>query len=159
MELASKFSVSSDQLVKDWVRAWRAGGDKALRPKLQGATEKAVHLRKPLAEEDRLRREVEKLRDLKNQRRGHCHLLSQLIDWVICWLWQVLPRSILLYSVISLTHYSLCVAPLRSNHQGRDYLCIQVKGSSTSISADVGSSQASVECSQCQRKATAMAMR
>ncbi|CAB0939412.1 hypothetical protein FRC0458_00355 [Corynebacterium diphtheriae] len=36
MELASEFGLSSDQLVKDWVRAWRAGGDEALRPKLKG---------------------------------------------------------------------------------------------------------------------------
>ncbi|CAB0925050.1 IS3 family transposase [Corynebacterium diphtheriae] len=40
MELASEFGLSSDQLVKDWVRAWRAGGDEALRPKLKGTTER-----------------------------------------------------------------------------------------------------------------------
>lgn len=79
MDLAWEFGLSSDFLVKDWVRAWRAGGDDALRPKPKGRP-KGSSSSKPLTEEDRLRREVEKLRaenaylkklrDLRNQRRG-----------------------------------------------------------------------------------------
>ena len=74
MELARKFDLSSDQLVTGWVRAWRTGGDHALRPKPKGSTSS-----QPLTEKDRLRREVKKLqaenaylkmRDLRNQRRG-----------------------------------------------------------------------------------------
>ena len=79
LELAREFRLSSDQLVKAWARAWRAGGDEALRPKPKGRP-KGSSSSKPLTEEDRLRREVEKLRaenaylkklrDLRNQRRG-----------------------------------------------------------------------------------------
>ena len=79
MELAREFGLSSDQLVSYWVRAWRAGGDEALQPKPKGRP-KGSASSKPLTEEDRLRREVEKLRaenaylkklrDLRNQRRG-----------------------------------------------------------------------------------------
>ncbi|CAB0534747.1 IS3 family transposase [Corynebacterium diphtheriae] len=61
MELASEFSVSSDQLVKDWGRAWRAGGDEALRPKPKGRP-KGSSPAKPLTKKDWLRHEVEKLR-------------------------------------------------------------------------------------------------
>lgn len=61
LELAREFGLSSDQLVKAWVRAWRAGGDEALRPKPKGRP-KGSTTSKPLTEEDRLRREVEKLR-------------------------------------------------------------------------------------------------
>lgn len=79
MELASEFGLSSDQLVTGWVRAWRAGGDEALRPKPKGRAKGSGPV-KAVTEEDRLRREVEKLRaenaylkklrDLRNQRRG-----------------------------------------------------------------------------------------
>ncbi|CAE50487.1 Hypothetical protein DIP1956 [Corynebacterium diphtheriae] len=79
MDLAREFGLSSDQLVSSWVRAWRAGGDEALRPKPKGRP-KGSASSKPLTEEDRLRREVEKLRaenaylkklrDLRNQRRS-----------------------------------------------------------------------------------------
>lgn len=61
MELAREFGLSSDQLVRGWVRAWRTGGDQALRPKPKGRPEGSTSS-KPLTEEDRLRREVEKLR-------------------------------------------------------------------------------------------------
>ncbi|WP_425529437.1 IS3 family transposase [Corynebacterium propinquum] len=61
MELARKFGLSSDQLVSYWVRAWHAGGDQALQPKPKGRA-KGSASSKPLTEEDRLRREVEKLR-------------------------------------------------------------------------------------------------
>ena len=76
MELARQFGLSSDQLVSYWVRAWHAGGDQALQPKPKGRP-KGSASSKPLTEEDRLRREVEKLRaenaylkklrDLRNQ--------------------------------------------------------------------------------------------
>ncbi|QGU00978.1 Transposase [Corynebacterium kalinowskii] len=79
MDLAREFGLSSDQLATSWVRAWRAGGDEALRPKPKGRP-KGSSSSKVLTEEDRLRREVEKLRaenaylkklrDLRNQRRG-----------------------------------------------------------------------------------------
>ncbi|AKK03577.1 transposase [Corynebacterium epidermidicanis] len=79
MDLAREFGLSSDQLVSSWVRAWRAGGDEALRPKPKGRP-KGSSPTKTVTEEDRLRREVEKLRaenaylkklrDLRNQRRG-----------------------------------------------------------------------------------------
>lgn len=79
MDLARKFGLSSDQLVASWVRAWRAGGDEALYPKPKGRPKGSSPAR-ALTEEDRLRREVEKLRaenaylkklrDLRNQRRG-----------------------------------------------------------------------------------------
>lgn len=79
MELARQFGLSSDQLVTHWVRAWRAGGDQALQPKPKGRAKRSTSST-PLTEEDRLRREVEKLQaenaylkklqDLRNQRRG-----------------------------------------------------------------------------------------
>ncbi len=79
MDLAREFGLSSDQLVTNWVRAWRTGGDDALRPKPKGRP-KGSGPGKVVTEEDRLRREVErlraenaylkKLRDLRNQRRG-----------------------------------------------------------------------------------------
>lgn len=79
MDLAKECKLSSPQQVKDWVSKWRKGGDEALRPKPKGRPKGSA---RPalLTEEDRLRREVEKLRaenaylkklrDLKNQRRG-----------------------------------------------------------------------------------------
>ncbi|AEX43203.1 transposase-like protein [Corynebacterium diphtheriae HC01] len=79
MDLAKEFKLSSPQQVKDWVSTWRKGGDEALRPKPKGRPKGSA---RPvlLTEEDRLRRENEKLRaenaylkklrDLKNQRRG-----------------------------------------------------------------------------------------
>ena len=79
MELAREFDLSSEQIVATWVRAWRAGGDEALRPKPKGRP-KGSTSSKPITEEDRLRRQVEKLqaenaylkklRDLRSQRRG-----------------------------------------------------------------------------------------
>lgn len=79
MDLAREFELSSDQLVTSWVRAWRTGGDQALRPKPKGRP-KGSSPSKVMTEDDRLRREVEKLRaenaylkklrDLRNQRRG-----------------------------------------------------------------------------------------
>lgn len=78
MDLAREFELSSDQLVTSWVRAWRTGGDQALRPKPKGRPTGSSPM-KVMTEEDRLRREVEKLRaenaylkklrDLRNQRR------------------------------------------------------------------------------------------
>lgn len=60
MELASEFSLSSDQLVLKWTRDWRAGGDAALMPKPKGRPKGAV---KPasVSVEDQLRREVKRL--------------------------------------------------------------------------------------------------
>lgn len=78
MDLAREFNLSSDQLVKDWVIKWRKGGDEALRPKPKGRP-KGSGKPKVLSEEEKLRRQVErleaeiaylkKLRDLRNQ--GH----------------------------------------------------------------------------------------
>ena len=79
MDLAKEFKLSSPQQVKDWMSKWRKGDDEALRPKPKGRPKGSA---KPalLTEEDRLLREVEKLRaenaylkklrDLRNQRRG-----------------------------------------------------------------------------------------
>ncbi|AIU33080.1 transposase [Corynebacterium ulcerans] len=79
LDLAKEFKLSSEQLVKSWVRRWRDGGDDSLKPKPKGRPKGSA---KPVAltEEDKLRREVEKLRaenaylkklrDLRNQRRG-----------------------------------------------------------------------------------------
>lgn len=79
MDLASEFALSSDQLVANWVRAWRIGGDEALRSKPKGRP-KGSSPSKIITEEDRLRCENEKLRaenaylkklrDLRNQRRS-----------------------------------------------------------------------------------------
>ena len=78
MDLAREFNLSSDHLVKDWVAKWRRGGDEALRPKPKGRP-KGSAAPKRLTEEEKLRRQVErleaenaylkKLRDLRNQ--GH----------------------------------------------------------------------------------------
>lgn len=78
MHLAQEFGLSSDNLVKSWVRAWRTGGDEALIPKPKGRP-KGSATPKTLTEEDKLRREVQKLRaenaylkklrDLRNQQR------------------------------------------------------------------------------------------
>lgn len=79
LDLAKEFELSSEQLVKSWVRRWRDGGDDSLKPKPKGRPKGSA---KPVAltEEDKLRREAEKLRaenaylkklrDLRNQRRG-----------------------------------------------------------------------------------------
>ena len=79
MDLAREFGLSSDQLVKDWSWKWRKGGDEALKPKPKGRPKGSV-TPKPLSEEDKLRRENErlraenaylkKLRDLRNQGRA-----------------------------------------------------------------------------------------
>lgn len=79
MELAKEFGLSSDTLVSTWARAWRKNGDEALKPKPKGRPKGATQP-KPLTEEDKLRRQIEKLqaenaylkklRDLRNQRRG-----------------------------------------------------------------------------------------
>ena len=79
MELAATFHLSSDQIVKRWVRDWRAGGDEALIPKPKGRP-KGSAKPVPVSEEDRLRREVKrleaenaylkKLRDLREQGRA-----------------------------------------------------------------------------------------
>ena len=78
MDLAREFGLSSDQLVKDWSRKWRKGGDDALKPKPKGRP-KGSAAPKPLSEEEKLRRQIarleaenaylKKLRDLRNQ--GH----------------------------------------------------------------------------------------
>lgn len=60
MDLAREFALSSDQLVASWVRAWRAGGDEALRPKPKGRPRGSTKP-KPVTEEDKLRRRVEQL--------------------------------------------------------------------------------------------------
>ena len=78
MDLAREFGLSSDILVRDWARKWRKGGDEALKPKPKGRP-KGSAAPKRLTEEEKLRRQVErleaenaylkKLRDLRNQ--GH----------------------------------------------------------------------------------------
>lgn len=78
MDLAREFNLSSDQLVKEWLRAFRADGYDGLKPKPKGRPPGATRSQ-PLTEEAKLRREVEKLRaenaylkklrDFKNQ--GH----------------------------------------------------------------------------------------
>lgn len=79
MDLAREFGLSSDQLVKDWSRKWRKDGDEALKPKPKGRP-KGSSAPKRLTEEEKLRRENErlraenaylkKLRDLRNQGRA-----------------------------------------------------------------------------------------
>lgn len=61
MDLAREFGLSSEQLVSSWIRAWRTGGDEALRPKPKGRPKGRSPV-KALTEEDKLRRENEKLR-------------------------------------------------------------------------------------------------
>ena len=78
MDLAREFNLSSDHLVKDWAAKWRRGGDEALRPKPKGRPKGSAGPKR-LTEEEKLRRQVErleaenaylkKLRDLRNQ--GH----------------------------------------------------------------------------------------
>ena len=78
MDLAREFDLSSGQLVNDWSRTWRKGGDDALKPKPKGRP-KGSSAPKRLTEEEKLRRQIErleaenaylkKLRDLRNQ--GH----------------------------------------------------------------------------------------
>lgn len=79
MDLAAEFQLSSNKLVATWVRAWRRGGDEALRPKPKGRPKGSLTSYPP-TQEDQLRREVarlraenaylKKLRDLRNQQRG-----------------------------------------------------------------------------------------
>ncbi|KUM30695.1 transposase [Arthrobacter sp. EpRS66] len=79
MDLAAEFHLSSNDLVKVWVRAWRRGGDEALMPKPKGRP-KGTAKPKPLSEEEKLRREnkrllaevayLKKLRDLREQGRA-----------------------------------------------------------------------------------------
>ncbi len=79
MELAAEFGLSSDQVVTGWVRAWRKGGDDALRPKPKGWP-KGSTAPQHVSEEDTLRRRVEqleaenaylkKLRALRSKQRG-----------------------------------------------------------------------------------------
>lgn len=78
MDLAREFDLSSDQLVSGWSSKWRKGGDEALKPKPKGRP-KGSTASKLLTEEEKLRRQVErleaenaylkKLRDLRNQGR------------------------------------------------------------------------------------------
>ena len=78
MDLAREFGLSSVRLVEVWSQKWRKGGDEALRPKPKGRP-KGSSKPKVLTEEEKLRREVErlqaenaylkKLRDFRNQ--GH----------------------------------------------------------------------------------------
>ena len=79
MDLAREFDLSSGQLVNDWSRTWRKGGDDALKPKPKGRP-KGSSAPKRLTEEEKLRRQIErleaenaylkKLRDLRNQGRA-----------------------------------------------------------------------------------------
>ena len=57
MDLAREFGLSSDQLVKDWFRKWRTGGDDALKPKPKGRPKGSVAPER-LTEEDKLRRQI-----------------------------------------------------------------------------------------------------
>ncbi|WP_408929405.1 IS3 family transposase [Corynebacterium marquesiae] len=61
MSLAREFGLSSDQVVGYWSRKWRKGGDDALKPKPKGRP-KGSAKPKVLSEEDKLRRENERLR-------------------------------------------------------------------------------------------------
>lgn len=77
-QLAREYQLSADEVVTKWVGAWRKGGDEALRPKPKGRP-KGSSKPQVLTEEEKLRREVErlqaenaylkKLRDFRNQ--GH----------------------------------------------------------------------------------------
>ena len=77
-ELAREYQLSSDGIVTTWVSAWRKNGDEALRPKPKGRP-RGSSKPKVLTEEEKLRREVErlqaenaylkKLRDFRSQ--GH----------------------------------------------------------------------------------------
>ncbi|MDR7294353.1 transposase-like protein [Pseudoglutamicibacter albus] len=77
-QLAREYQLSADETVTKWVSAWRKDGDEALRPKPKGRPKGSTASR-PLTEEEKLRRQVErleaenaylkKLRDLRNQ--GH----------------------------------------------------------------------------------------
>lgn len=79
MNLAAAFHLSSNTLVKTWVRAWHRGGDDALMPKPKGRP-KGTAKPEPLSEEEKLRREnkrllaevayLKKLRDLREQGRA-----------------------------------------------------------------------------------------
>lgn len=76
MSLAAEFHLSSNSIVSNWVRAWRAGGDEALMPKPKGRP-KISATPTLVTEEERLRRQVarleaenaylKKLRDLRDQ--------------------------------------------------------------------------------------------
>ena len=78
MDLAREFGLSSVRLGEVWSQKWRKGGDEALRPKPKGRP-KGSSKPQVLTEEEKLRREVErlqaenaylkKLRDFRNQ--GH----------------------------------------------------------------------------------------
>ena len=61
MDLAREFGLSSEQLVNGWSWKWRKGGDDALKPKPKGRP-KGSAKPKVLSEEDKLRRENERLR-------------------------------------------------------------------------------------------------
>ena len=61
MDLAREFGLSSEHLVGGWSRKWRKGGDEALKPKPKGRP-KGSAKPKMLTEEDKLRRENERLR-------------------------------------------------------------------------------------------------
>ncbi len=60
MELAREFDISSDQLVSGWSSRWRKDGDEALKPKPKGRP-KGSTAPKLLTEEEKLRRQVERL--------------------------------------------------------------------------------------------------
>ena len=60
MDLAREFGLSSDQLVKDWTRKWRTGGDDAMTPTPKGRPKGSV-APKRLKEEDKLRRQIARL--------------------------------------------------------------------------------------------------
>ena len=61
MDLAREFGLSSEQLVNGWSWKWRKGGDDTLKPKPKGRP-KGSAKPKVLSEEDKLRRENERLR-------------------------------------------------------------------------------------------------
>jgi putative insertion element len=61
MILARELGPSSDQVVEYWLRKWRKGDDDALKPKSKGRP-KGSAKPKMLTEEDKLRRENERLR-------------------------------------------------------------------------------------------------
>ncbi len=60
MNLAREFDLSSEQLVSNWSSKWRKDGDEALKPKPKGRP-KGSTAPKPLTEEEKLRRQIERL--------------------------------------------------------------------------------------------------
>lgn len=59
--LAREYGLSSEKLIKAWMRRYRAEGESGLRPKPRGRPPGARARVEPVSEEQRLRRQVQKL--------------------------------------------------------------------------------------------------